>query len=249
MPQKIITYLVQNKISDLDPRTIPLAGFNLVRRLFPYSTPHLSCTDNPCLELVWNIAMHHFDNQISQSAIEFLNMSFFSRVDSSLSYEESFLKRSINFLAEGLDVLDTTKDISNVLSPNTFDSNQIQETNTSSAYTLVRRGLELLVSHLNLFQERFSFHLRMWRLQGKPLERHCEERFPGLTDRLGLNPPPATSSKGDCMKIYLVYTGYNDSYKTTLELSSSTLLAELRAETVFCLIKAGMLLTNTVEVA
>ena len=239
MPQKIITFLVQNKISDLDPRTIPLAGFSLVRRLFPYSTPHLSCADNPCLELVWNIAMHHFDNQISQSAIEFLNTSSFSRVDSSLSYEESFLKRSIKFLAEGLDILDTTLNISNVLSPNTYESNQLRETSTIAAYTLVKRGLELLISHLNLFQERFSFHLRMWRLKDKPLERHCEEKFPGLAERLGLNPPPVAPSKGDCMKIYLVYSGYNDTYKTTLEMSSSTLLAELRAETMFCLNKAG----------
>ena len=242
MPQKIIAYLVQNKVSDLDPRTIPLAGFSLVRRLFPYSTPHLSCADNPCLELVWNIAMHHFDNQISKSAIEFLNISFFSRIDSSLCYEESFLKRSLKFLAEGLDILDTTKDINNVISPNTFESKQLRDTNTSAAFTLVRRGLELLVSHLNLFQERFSFHIRMWRLRDKPLERHCEERFPGLTELLGLDLPLVAPNKGDCMKVYLVYTGYNDTYKTTLELSSCTLLAELRAETVFCLNKAGELL-------
>ncbi|KAI6652676.1 Ubiquitin carboxyl-terminal hydrolase 34-like [Oopsacas minuta] len=243
MPQKIISYLVQNKVSDLDPHNIPLAGFSLVRHLFPYTNPDLSCTANPCLEMVWNIAMHHCDNQISQSAIEFLNTSYFSRGECSLSYEESFLRRSIKFLAEGLETLDTTNK-GTICPPIGLEAVQKRESDVNIAYTLVRKALELLLSHLSLFQERFSFHLRIWSLQGRPLEKHCEEKFPGLPGKLALNPPTITTNRGDSIKIILVYKGYSDSYKTTLELCSYTLIAELRAEAVFYLIKAGKVKSN-----
>ena len=181
--------------------------------------------------------MHHFDNQISQSAIEFLNTSYFSRGDFALSFEESFLKRSIEFLSGGLQTLDLSKETE---IPCEFDLAQKRECDVTAAYTLVRRALDLLLSHLILFQERYSFHLRIWRLQGKPLERHCEERFPGLSERLALNPPTYPLSKGDSLKLRIKFIGYTDNYSTTLKLCSHTLLAELRAEIVYCLFKAGM---------
>ena len=238
MPQKVIVYLIQNKISDLEPSTIPLAGFSLLRRLFQYSSLPLSSSVNPCLEQVWKIAMHHIDNQISLSAIQFLNASYFSRVDCSLSYEEQFIRRSIKFLAEGLRVLDTNRISTNALQPSSSDAGEKQDSDKTAALVLIRRTLELMLSHLSLFQERFSFHLRIWRLQANPLQRHCEEKFPGLSDRIGLYPPVAYV-KGDTIKLHVVYNGYPESYKTILEVSSGSLLAELRAEVVYCLIHAG----------
>lgn len=185
--------------------------------------------------------MHHFDNQISQSAIEFLNTSYFLRGDCALSFEESFLKRSIEFLAGGLQTLDLSKETD---VPCEFELAQKRECDVTAAYTLVRRALDLLLSHLSLFQERYSFHLRIWRLQGKPLERHCEERFPGLSERLGINPPACSPSKTDSLKLRVKFNGYTDTYSTTLKLCSHTLLAELRAEVVFCLFKAGSSIRN-----
>ncbi|XP_038075535.1 ubiquitin carboxyl-terminal hydrolase 34-like isoform X2 [Patiria miniata] len=82
-----------------------------------------------------------------------------------------------------------------------------------SSLLVLQRGLTLLKTHLEAFRKRYAYHLRQWQLQGRGISSH--KRHP---------------LEGHSQTLRVVCQLANRTEKFTVELSSSDLVADLRAE-------------------
>ncbi|XP_021379697.1 ubiquitin carboxyl-terminal hydrolase 34-like isoform X3 [Mizuhopecten yessoensis] len=89
------------------------------------------------------------------------------------------------------------------------DLNQNPDTNL----LVIQRGLVLLKNHLEAFRKRYAYHLRNWQIDGKGIRSHQRS----IHDK-----------QSSMMRVILQPAGMTD--KTQLEMSSTDLVAELRAE-------------------
>lgn len=89
------------------------------------------------------------------------------------------------------------------------DLNQNPDTNL----LVIQRGLVLLKNHLEAFRKRYAYHLRNWQIDGKGIRSHQRS----IQDK-----------QSSMMRVILQPAGMTD--KTQLEMSSTDLVAELRAE-------------------
>lgn len=103
--------------------------------------------------------------------------------------------------------------------------------------------MDIIISHLDLFQIKYAFNIRLWKHLGVPIKTHCYPRFPGLTERLGLQ-APLRPQKTDNIKLIITHSLIMDTCKFELEVSSSTLLAELRADIIVNISFAGTFIFN-----
>ncbi|XP_022096710.1 ubiquitin carboxyl-terminal hydrolase 34-like [Acanthaster planci] len=82
-----------------------------------------------------------------------------------------------------------------------------------SSLLILQRGLTLLKTHLEAFRKRYAYHLRQWQLQGRGITSH--KRHP---------------LEGHSQTLRIVCQLANRTEKFTVELCSSDLVADLRAE-------------------
>ena len=85
--------------------------------------------------------------------------------------------------------------------------------NPESGLQVIQRGLVLLTNHLESFRKRYAYHLRNWQQEGQGITSHQKS----LQDK---NSTP--------IRVVLQPAGASE--KTTVEMLSSDLVAELRAE-------------------
>ncbi|XP_072031378.1 LOW QUALITY PROTEIN: ubiquitin carboxyl-terminal hydrolase 34-like [Amphiura filiformis] len=87
------------------------------------------------------------------------------------------------------------------------------DTSQDSSMLVLQRGLILLKTHLEAFRKRYAYHLRQWQLEGKGITSHQKHTIEG---------------HAQVIRVVCQLAGMSD--KFTLELSTSDLIADLRAE-------------------
>ncbi|KAK3093520.1 hypothetical protein FSP39_016701 [Pinctada imbricata] len=87
------------------------------------------------------------------------------------------------------------------------------EKNTENNLLVIQRGLVLLKNHLEAFRKRYAYHLRNWQIDGKGIRSHQRNIQEKQSAPLRITLQPAGMVE-----------------KTQLEMQSTDLLAELRAE-------------------
>ncbi|XP_033629048.1 ubiquitin carboxyl-terminal hydrolase 34-like isoform X1 [Asterias rubens] len=87
------------------------------------------------------------------------------------------------------------------------------DTSQDSSLLVLQRGLILLKTHLEAFRKRYAYHLRQWQLQGRGITNHKRHLLEGHSQTL---------------RVVCQLAGMTE--KFTVELSSSDLVADLRAE-------------------
>ena len=85
--------------------------------------------------------------------------------------------------------------------------------NPESGLQVIQRGLILLTNHLESFRKRYAYHLRNWQQEGQGITSHQKSLQDKSSTPLRVVLQPAGASE-----------------KTTVEMLSSDLVAELRAE-------------------
>ena len=85
--------------------------------------------------------------------------------------------------------------------------------NPESGLQVIQRGLILLTNHLESFRKRYAYHLRNWQQEGHGITSHQKS----LQDK-------------SCTPLRVVLQPAGANEKTTIEMLSSDLVAELRAE-------------------
>uniref|UniRef100_T1IPZ0 ubiquitinyl hydrolase 1 n=1 Tax=Strigamia maritima TaxID=126957 RepID=T1IPZ0_STRMM len=191
-------HIFLEKMPLLLPETTSMTALNLYQQLS--SLTHLaasasdetSVSDLSGMDQLWGIALRAENTDVSMAAIQYLNSYYINIHHGTLEKEDEFIERCMNNLYTASLQLDEAE-----------DSNLI----------IIQRGLLLLKTHLETFQRRYSYHLRLWYLDGCGIMRHQKS----------LAEKQATSLRIVCQP-----GGLSD--KVTFEMLGSDYVAELRAE-------------------
>jgi len=157
-----------NKLPLMDPNKfshIALHFYQELFRIYKYSYYHNSSKKSgistqsfkqleaSCIKYMSKLALKSANNEVSISAIQFLNSHYIQTDTIKKELEDEFTQRCMFYLNEACSNLDTDPDTS---------------------LTILKRGLLLLKNHIDLFQKRFSYQLRVWYINGNGVISHSK---------------------------------------------------------------------------
>ncbi|XP_064603807.1 ubiquitin carboxyl-terminal hydrolase 34-like isoform X2 [Liolophura sinensis] len=208
MGPETFKHIFLEKMPKLCPESMSMIGLNLFQqlchraRLANASLEKPLSEDQICgMDQLWGVALRAHNNDVSMTAIQFLNAYYINCSYESCLYldgrgslekEEEFVQRCMNSLGTAL---------------------QNVQKNCDSNLLVIQRGLVLLKNHLEAFRKRYAFHLRTWQIDGQGIISHQRN----LQDR-----------QSTPIRVLLQPAGIAE--KSTLEMYASDLITELRAE-------------------
>nr|KAG5696977.1 hypothetical protein BaRGS_008439 [Batillaria attramentaria] len=193
-------HIFLEKIPQLSPERMTMIGLNLFQHL-----SHLTRMSN---------ASHH--TQLTED--QMCGMDQLWRIalqadnkDVSMTATQFLNNYYINHGGGTLDREDMF--VSRCMASLTSTLNKVKEQDPACYLLRMQRGLVLLKNHLEMFRRRYAFHMRTWHLDGKGVVSHQAH----MADKASTP-----------LRILLQTTGMTE--KTQLDMLSSDLVSELRAE-------------------
>ncbi|XP_066282190.1 ubiquitin carboxyl-terminal hydrolase 34-like isoform X3 [Branchiostoma lanceolatum] len=190
-------HIFVEKMPGLQPETITMTGLNLFQQLCTLArmvspSPDMPALDDLGMQQLWGIALRARDPDVSQAAIQYINNFYINAGNGNLEREHEFVKRCMDSLLKVSATLNRCP---------------------GSSLLVLERGLDLLKSHLEVFRRRYTYHMRMWQLQGRGILSH-QKYFNNRNNS----------------KIHVVCQPAGMTDKLTIEMDSQDLVADLRAE-------------------
>ncbi|ELU04220.1 hypothetical protein CAPTEDRAFT_219867 [Capitella teleta] len=193
-------HVFKHRMCQLKPEAISMIGLNLFTNLC-----HLARIANASLDKPLPDDQINGMEQLWDIALKAQN------TDVSLNAIHYLNNHYIN--SDGANLVEREDEFINHCMDSLYEAVTSLDKSPESSLLVIQRGLILLTNHLESFRKRHAFHLRMWQLEGDGITSHQKS----LQD-----------SQSCALRVMLQPAGASD--KTTLEMLSSDLVAELRAE-------------------
>ncbi|GAB6022101.1 hypothetical protein CHUAL_006244 [Chamberlinius hualienensis] len=191
-----LNHIFTEKLPLLQPETTSMTSLNLIQHIGNVTRTHghgqTAESEAEGMDQLWGIALRANSTDVSMAAIQYLNCYYINGHPKTLEKEEEFIEKCMCSLTSVL------PDI---------------EKGDESSLMVVQRALILLKTHLETFQRRYAFHLRMWHLDGRGIISHHRPIDHNSRSPIRVSCQPAGSTS-----------------KVILELLSTDYIADLRAE-------------------
>uniref|UniRef100_T1K3V7 USP domain-containing protein n=1 Tax=Tetranychus urticae TaxID=32264 RepID=T1K3V7_TETUR len=193
---EMFKYILTVKIPTLTPDNFSMVTLELLQQLFGFvlTRPQMSESADIAIKKLWDIALLASNSYVSMAAIRNLNSYYVHLPISGLTKEEEFIAQCMDYIKSSSAVLNEDED---------------------KNLTIIQRALILLKTHLEAFRCRFSYHLRLFHLNGDvSVMSHCDN----------------CSSRGNQQVIKIICHPASSNEKTFFDMYSTDFVGELRAE-------------------
>ncbi|XP_076312719.1 ubiquitinyl hydrolase 1 puf isoform X2 [Tachypleus tridentatus] len=199
---ELFKHILLEKMPQLPPESTTMTSLNLlyqlsnVARLSTASyNSSVSEADVCGIEQLWGIALRALNTDVSMAAIQYLNNYYINVHHGTLEREEEFIQTCMDSLSKAIQSLCEAEE---------------------KSLMIIQRALVLLKTHVEVFHQRYAYHLRRWQLMGQGVVSHRSS----LGER-----------RASPLRIICQPAGMTE--KTTLEMQFTDYLAKLRAEVTY----------------